>query len=276
MSSARELRSAVEVAAGLFALRYAAGPEDGSEPPFIRVDVPAAHRKYIQIVATPGDAGDALDRPGSVLVVRAERAGSIALHAMARSLRGSVEAQVKLERLGFAPAAAPVRHEPAPRAAAVPSLEVLAHVARRGDTRAAEGQWIAGPEYPLPIEGLSISGPVALEYQIKLGSPSSEWTTWARNDEFIGARGRAARIFGLRVRLAQNSRASGRLTAEALFLSRSVTRAAGPEIEFISQSAREPLVGISLKLEAGEAPPKAIVSEQPRSGRVRVFRSAAA
>ncbi len=55
-----------------------------------------------------------------------------------------------------------------------PEIEVLAHVSHRGDVLFAQGEWICGPDSPMPIEGVEIRWPnkpagVSLNYEVAAG-----------------------------------------------------------------------------------------------------------
>src|SRR5688500_4870300 len=94
----REQSRIVNCAAGLFVLRYVTSAA-GSAAPVARVAPSRADADSITLLAAPGAVGATLSGPGECLVVRAERAGSLEITVAARDPRGSLDAELRLERL---------------------------------------------------------------------------------------------------------------------------------------------------------------------------------
>ena len=129
-------------------------------------------------------------------------------------------------------------------------FKIVAHVARRGDVAADPGAWIAGPDAPAAIEAVGIRGPlpsgVGIEFQPLLGTNPPRWLDWAPSGAFVGTRGRALPLAGLRMRLTGSQGAEGRLMVDALFLGAPIMSREGREVEIIGPAGNEPLVGLRL------------------------------
>jgi len=179
-------------------------------------------------------------------------------------------------------------------AAGMPAVELMGHVSRRGDLLVTDGAWVAGPDSPAPIEGLEMrlagaAGGLSLEYQVQVGGGGGSWTNWMPGG-FAGTRGQARPLLGARLRLVGAQAAQFQIEAEALFLGASVKRLKGHLVEIVSDSGVDPMVGLRLALappaQASQparnapsprvtpAPATQASTTAPRSGRVRVFRSA--
>src|SRR6185436_17884834 len=86
----------------------------------------------ISCIAMPGNRGNALTAPGQCILVRAERPGAIEIRVNARQPHGSLDAEVRLERIALGessttevlptPSAAPGEGMPPSE----PTLEILA------------------------------------------------------------------------------------------------------------------------------------------------------
>ena len=202
----------------------------------------------------------------------------------AREANGSFEAQIDLETLVGSLAERSGRIQP-PRHGAKASLSVLGHVSRRGDIVAAAGEWLAGPSAPSPIEGIVIQlegAPASwIEGQV-LVTGTRQWSSWQPAGTFLGTRGHARALVGLRLRLTAVAPSEVELEGSALFLGSAVIRQEGRVIEFLSAAERDPLIGLRLVIQAD--PPSTIESRPPvndvgsqvaQRGRVRVFRAGA-
>ena len=130
-------------------------------------------------------------------------------------------------------------------------FEVAAHVTWRGDVTVAADAWIAGPEAPFPIEGLSLrTGPAAatwFETQVFIHG-DEDWYPWASASRFHGTRRRDLPLVGLALRLTQSAPAALALDVCAVFLGAPVARAAGRQVRFRSLAGGDPLVGLRVGL----------------------------
>lgn len=277
----KEREATIDVARGLFLIKYASGSASGRSPRAI-VRPARGSEPFIEVISAPGVVVGYLGAPGACAVIRAERAGRLALRIRADDNEGSLDASFRVESVGAEQAvvagssvAASPRGE-----AGSDGLRVLAHVSRRGDIEVGAGAWVAGPDAPAAIEGLelrgAIPGGVNIEVQPLVATNPVRWLDWSSHGAFVGTRGRALPLAGLRLRLAGEQAANYVLAADALFLGSAVVSKKGREIEFLGSAAGDPLVGLRLDLvpEARLAS-EAALSEQRREPRVRVFRASA-
>ena len=101
------------------------------------------------------------------------------------------------------------------------TVEVVAHVYKRGDVAGRLGGWMGEPGSNRWIEGFGISPiegvPVSdIEYQAVLGRG---WLSpWSEGGQFCGSRGMSLPILGLRVRLRGDSAKSHRVVLLATFV----------------------------------------------------------
>jgi hypothetical protein len=252
-------------------------PARGSEP-------------YIEVISAPGVVAGYLNVPGACAVVRAEQAGRLTIRIRAGGDRGSLDASFRLEPIVTAEKADAVVAS-SPRVDAVSDgLRLLAHVSRRGDIEVNAGVWVAGPEAPAAIEGLELRGAapagVGIEIQPLVGTNPVRWLDWTPHGSFVGTRGRAMPLAGLRLRLVGDQASHYTLSADALFLGSPIVSKRGRDIEFVGSAAGDPLVGLRLELvpeararsESGAYPvfaSGAFGTEQRKEPRVRVFRASA-
>jgi hypothetical protein len=162
----------------------------------------------------------------------------------------------------------------------------MAHVARRGDISANSGEWIAGPTKPATLEGVQITwnapSGLALEYQVLASGAGGRWSIWVSSGEFAGTRGRSLPLTGVRLRLSGAGADAYQLRGQALFLGSSVMTQEGREIELVSMTGIDPLVGLRLEVgissshrsEAAAVQPRA--EQVPARSRIRVFSSSEA
>ena len=266
----RERESSLDVQIGLHLVQYVRSA-DANDPPIVKV---RAAGTRVQLIGDPRQAPGELASPGSVLVVRAEGPSTVQILVRSRTAGGSTDARVEIRPLGSPrlPQPGTVRATGLPDGVA--AIRLLGHLARRGDVWADAGQWVGGPSSPLPLEGFEIhlegGDRSALEYQVLSGAGEARWSPWVKSGAFAGSRGRRSSLLGVRLRMARG----GSLRASALFLGAAVLTKAGPELEFVGQTGREPLLGLSVSLDGG-AREWVRVEEvaQERSARVRVFRA---
>jgi Clostridial hydrophobic W len=302
-----ERLSAIAVSRGLLVVRYASS---GAEKDFpLAVVRPGAEcEKLVEIISAPGVTQGYLERPGDSLVVRVHDAARLEVGVRRTAPEGSLDASFQIDSLsgGKLPSAIPSNaktvaepiksamlrdfaelrardsersQEAKPAKPVKPALAFVAHVAMRGDVEAREDQWIAGPNAPAPIEGLAIKSenPSRLGVEIQaLIAGAQQWTGWASSGAYTGTKGRGLPLLGLRLRLSGAEAARMEFSAEGLFLGSTSVAKSGRQIEFVSATGSDPLVGLKLGVRTIERSPSALTSEGPwrdRGSRVRVFRS---
>jgi hypothetical protein len=244
------------VGEGSYLLRYVSAGA-ANHPPVVRVKASPKDGKGISLVPVTDDLGRGLRSPGDYLLVHARRTGAIDLTVSANRPNGSLEAEVRLERI----AAVEEPHKKAIAKTSVkvaareiePEVEILAHVSHRGDLVSAQGEWICGPDCPMPIEGIEIRWPnkpagVSLGYEVAAGVRRRERSRELQAGQFAGSRGEASPLVGIKLRLMGPNAAHYELVAEALFLGSQVDSRSGQEIFFAGSTGREPLVGLRLSI----------------------------
>jgi hypothetical protein len=275
----------VELDEGLFVLRYVASAARSA--PTIMVACEHGSERTATLVSPPGYPAGALEQPGDALVVQAHERARLSIQVRPTAPDGSYEADVSIERLGQAAERLESR---AGRPDELEGLEVLAHVARLGDISVPAGEWVAGPESPARIEGLSLrwrnaSGHPDLKYAARTGGRNSP-LTWANGDgSFIGTRGQARPLTEVRFELKGPAAETSELVVEALFEGATPVRAEGRNIRLTGPSGQEALLGLRLDLVeismqdetsrvTSDSGMRAAETESKRaSSRVRVFRS---
>jgi hypothetical protein len=282
---------------GLFLVRYEAAADTVS-PPTVTVSSETAGEHQVAVITDPDVIYGVLSRPGDCLVLKALQRGVVRIEVAPQSERGSTDATVQVERLrnGKPPqdevshqVKRPDRVKQVSRAGLsdedeLPSdgLEIIGHVARRGDVSIKAGEWLAGPGAPSQIEGVSFFWPgkpdaVTLTYSVEMGGRGVRPTqSSAKLGQFAGTKGRAAPLLGLTLAL-EGAGASGyELVAEGLFLGSAPVRSRGETVSLKSPTGREPLVGLKVDIERKVAMRRGASRERAsfsssNSG-VRVFR----
>jgi hypothetical protein len=275
----------VELEQGLFLLRYVASAARSA--PTIMVACEHGSERAAVLISPPGYPEGALERPGDALVVQAHQRARLSIQVRPAKPDGSYEADVSIERLG---PAAEADERPGSRREETNRLEVFAHVARLGDISVPAGEWIAGPESPARIEGLSVKWRDAsdhpdLKYAARTGGRNSS-LMWGNGDgSFVGTRGQARPLTEVRFELRGPAAENKELVVEALFQGATPVRAEGRNIRLSGPSGREALLGLRLDLVdisaqdamaavTPDSDARATESESRRpSSRVRVFRS---
>lgn len=272
----RSQRRLVDVDQGLFALHYVSSTAGANSP---AVTVEPGRLDGVMLIAAPGSPDRVLDRPGSCLLIRADRPAQLTLTVSERRPGASLDASLRLERVA-APSSVAVE-------GAEPRLDLVAHIARRGDQVFTAGEWICGPQMPSRIEGVAIEWPerpadVDLRYvAIGSGRTAGRAATLTTGG-FAGSRGRAAPITRFEIGLVGAGAHRYRLSGEALFLGCPITAREGTDLRFAGPTGREPLVGLRLSLAsasrapAREKPSRSAAPGAHRTGRVRMFRESAA
>ena len=284
---------------GVFVLRYSSS-SDGLGAPEVMVSV--AKESVVEIVAAEPARSVLLGRPGDSVVLRSARDSAVMIAIVPRG-GGGRGAHITLERISATTDAslsqAAVR-EQAGGLRAVPPLELLAHVSRRGDVLARD-EWIGGPALPLAIEGLELRWPgkgkgVDIEAAATVHGRERKVLPPAASGSFIGTRGRASPLVGVSFRLTGPDAGAYGLICEALFLGAALIKKTGSVVELSGPTGREPLVGLRLSVSSNspgagmpavpqrltdgttamrqltQAPPIAAAETAP--GRVRVLRTA--
>ena len=263
--SRSERASTLVVKRGLFLLRYVSSPSVDNFPlAMVRQAVDSESR--VQLFGAPGVSPGLLAGPGACIVVVAETQGRLDVSVRRRSETGTLDAVLQLEPLSawneaISASVATERTRPAlslirdDRTAAPMqgAFSILAHISRRGDVEVRESEWAAGPTEPGSIEGLQITladplGP-QIEIRTLLPGPQGGWTPWAPPGTFVGSRGRALPLVGLRARVTGQTAENAELCAEALFLGSAAVKKRGEEIELVGPFGADPLVGLRLWVE---------------------------
>jgi hypothetical protein len=292
-AAAFERDSSLPVGRGLHVLRYETRGA-GHDHPVALVRAAEGYEGLIQIISAPGGAAGRLDRPGAAVLVRAEHNGKIQIGIRRSASNGSLDAAFRLESIGLlsdddrgpgiaAPANDP---DPAARLAIPPRGDgaqealFLAHVSMRGDVSVQANEWVGGPDAPGRIEGLAILGGGAeetgTEVQVLPRSRSAIWSEWSGSRTFVGTRGRNLPLFGVRLRLTGDDSHRFVVQAEALFLGAAITSKRGREVEFVSHTGRDPLVGLRFEIcPERRATSRLLASSVTKDDhpRVRIFRA---
>jgi hypothetical protein len=291
----------IRVTQGLFVLRYVASKAGLNAP---SLSVHAAPASGVELISPDGTDDHRLVSPGDALVVRADRDSFINVAVMPSHRNGSCDAELVLERVSTSLVKPPIMLVPDPMPEdgrpAFEDLEILAHVARRGDVLARAGQWICGPELPMAIEGLEIRWPsrprdLDIITTATINARGLKSLPERSIGSFLGTRGRAAPITSLSLSMAGASSDNFILRCEALFLGLPVTQVSGSSCVLRGATGVEPLVGLRLSVapvaerqalqtvgtlrqqgvEIARTPAPAPVARDDRAGRVKIFRSSA-
>lgn len=269
---------------GLYVLRYVS-TRAGEHCPFVKIRPEGAHS--ITFIAAPGGLADTLAAPGDCLVVRAETSGALHLTVSSIVDGGSLDAELKLERIATSQRA-PVASFPHAVQLDVPApdISVLAHVSRRGDVTLGPDEWVGGPDLPLAIEGLAVNWPnkpvdVTLGYTATIRYANQHRVVRGTAGEFAGTRGKAAPLVGLELSLGGLGAGAFQLKVDALFLGAAILSKTGDTISLAGPSGQEPLVGLRLSIiprtisKKTASPFPSVVNNAP-AGKVRIYRPAAA
>lgn len=132
-------------------------------------------------------------------------------------------------------------------------MSILAHVSRRGDIIVEGGDWVCGPDLPMPIEGLELRLGHALPGLEILTSAivnlrGHKVTAPHPLGSFAGTRGRSSPLLGVTFALGGPLADQYVLRGEALFLGAAIVVRAGQRIS-LSGQAGEALLGLRLSLE---------------------------
>lgn len=248
--SASDLTRRIILDRGLFLLKYDAS---AARPDFpivtLESDFPSANPP--ELITAPG-ADPVLVAPGDAMVVRVAQECSLTVRVTARRPGGSLDATVKVERVG-AISTAPAASISAPAAARRAQTELFAHVSRMGDVKAAAGEWIAGPSLPAQIEGVAVvwhncPADVQLRYGVTFGSRPRRQTDLVEAGSFVGTRGRAMPLVGVNFELIGPGAGRFQIVARGVFLGSAVVTAEGNRINMAGPTGGEPLVGLAVEI----------------------------
>jgi hypothetical protein len=272
----------VDVQRGLMLVRYATA-DDEHRPPKVAVMVNPKDERNVELVLNPDHKQAVMWQPGSSLVVRARKPTKLLIEVAAIEDGGSTAATIKIETLTQGEASPSRMDQRArdTRSNELTGLRVLGHVAGIGDVQSGPDQWIAGPDAPARIEGISIElrdkpSDLDLRYAVRLARPHEASGRFMSLGDYAGSRGRALPIIGIALELVGPAAEKFQLSAEAAFLSAPLRRSVGRQIDLSGPTGREPLVGFRMRVEEVNIPLRPALQSEVRnklSGRVRVFRS---
>ncbi len=244
---------------------------------------------FVEILSGPGLVNGFLATPGDCAVIRAEQPARLALKIKSQGAEGSLDASFRVETVSSSSASGGivVSSQGDAQATGDSTFKLVAHVARRGDIAVDPGVWVAGPDAPAAIEAVGIRGPlpsgVGIELQPLAGTNPPRWFDWAPSGAFVGTRGRALPLAGLRMRLTGPQSAGARLVVDALFLGSPIMSQEGREVEIVGSAGNEPLVGLRVGLvmeadrqEGAVHAPASVAAgstERPKGSQMRVFRA---
>ena len=279
---ARERSHTMIVGSGLYVLRYASAGAD-NDFPIVGVRPSANSDAGISLLPAPGRKGFDLASPGDCILVRAERPGALEVTVSAATKQGSLEAEVRLERITSRPTEREAWNSGSERIA-TPDVRILSHVAKRGDAVCEQGEWIGGADHPACIEGIEVQwsnkpADVELHYTVTVDPQARRRLQEKVAGEYAGTRGKTMPLVGLTLALSGSRARDYELRADALFQGSAVLAKEGAEIALSGPTGREPLVGLRLTIVTARnvsdvAQPAnrsdAVVMKQV--GRVRVYR----
>ena len=270
-SERRDLR----IPRGVVIVRYAAS-KSGRAAPSLVISVP--HGAGAELIDLAERDEQTLPKPGTATVIRALRDTVVSLEVIPAQPGGSLDAEVHLERMMVSATQSerpPLQAAPAAPAApalfpagALADFQVLAHVSRRGDILAGNGEWICGPQVPMSIEGIEVRlGRLAPDLDVMVSGAARMRTPVAfpvsPAGTFIGTRGRAAPLTTLSFSLIGRAAQAFQLSVDALFLAAPIVSRLGNAIELSGPTGNEPLVGLRLALRAAGRPGVQVPTAQP-------------
>jgi hypothetical protein len=274
----------VEIARGLFLVRYAAAEDEG-RPPVVKVVPDPASEQNITFVLHPDHREAVLWQPDTCLVVRAMTQGKILIEVSPVQENGPVAATVRIEPLnqGEVTSMSVDSRSSDGRSGDWGDFRILGHVASIGDVVVNAGDWLAGPSAPSRIEGISMAWPsksddLEIRYSVKTARTQTGSERAMALGSFAGTRGKALPIVGLTLEMSGPDAANVQFAVDALFLGAPVMRASGKLIVLNGPTGREPLVGLRVGLQhdgadARPQPARPAIEPVRPAGRVRVFRS---
>jgi hypothetical protein len=276
-------RQTVNIARGLFLVRYAAA-EDQVQPPTIKLSPDPALNKDIGFLLHPDQNEAVLWQPDSCLVVRALAPGKLSVEVTPTRDRGSAAATVRIEPLSQgtpSSVAPPTNGSRKTLSCDLSGLRILGHVAGIGDHFVKINEWIAGPIAPSRIEGISVDWPdkpddLEIRYAVKTTEPQPASGRAMGVGSFAGTRGRTIPIVGVLLEMSGPAAFNLQFAVEAVFLGAPIKLTTGKRVVVSGPTGREPLVGLRINIESTsgtEQPPiRSSASEPKTMGQTRVFR----
>ena len=265
-------RSTCNVERGLYVLRY--GSCAPGESPTASI---AVQRGDIDLVPAPGRSADTLTGPGQSIAVIARTAGALDIVLTARSAALMPETSIDLDLIDHGVGEArdfqsrPVASSVRPTRLMKSKFAITAHVSRIGDVTVADDQWVAGPEMPLPVEGLSIVQAdlgIAITYQVMSARMQGRWSGIFQEGEFAGSRQQADPLTGIKLELTGPAAADFAIIASAMFLGSTPVERTGRSVTLES---RDPLVGLRIRL--NHVNRSAVQTSDDTKNPIRVFRA---
>lgn len=276
------LVSGCRVERGLYLLRYVEAQTSPSPRAEIRV-----LSGSLSTMPAPGRARSVLDDPGQALVILAETAGAFEIQVTA-ARGGGTDARFSVDLLDAgdsgreAPPDRVAQRDPeiarradpglpGPRPADAVRVAVQAHVSRRGDVRAGAGEWVAGPDGVLPIEGLSIATDrpdLGVHVRVQSIDGGQRWSRWHEPGEFSGSRQRADALTAVALALTGDAADRFDIVADVMTLGMPPANRRGQAVEFFGV---DPIVGFRFALQPVIAFPPAGGGAQ--GSPLRVFRA---
>jgi hypothetical protein len=274
---------AMEVARGMFALRYVATAVSGVSPRVV-VSVDPDNSDDVRLLFSPGSTPGVLRQPGDLCVLTAERDATILITTLGNGgdLPDAVTLQIdrldrELPALGYSPAQAMlagpgtgVGNGAATPADRVIPLRLAAHVERRGDVFVAGGDWLEGVNGAARIEGFSVQWPrrpanVDISYGCALLGLGRMPDVLV--GEFVGTRMQARAINAVSFRLIGEEADAYALIVEARFSDGTHIGPTPAPVDLKGPTGREHLVGLRLQLsEVATRGQRAPVARAPNSG----------
>jgi len=236
---------------GLFLIRY--DSSDSPEiPPRVTFAPEAGSEGAIDLIVPPDCEEAVLWSPGASLIARASRHGRLRILVLAGEPNGSLAARIQIVPLSDDPGGLKLREAAAQLD--LSSLQLLGHVAGRGDVVVDHTQWIGGPLAPSRIEGLAIRWPdlprdLTLRYAVTVGGARPQLGQFVEVGTFAGTRGHALPLVGATIELDGRLASAYQLVVESIFLGSPQTRISGRRVVLCGPTGREPLVGLRLRIE---------------------------
>jgi hypothetical protein len=246
----------MRLSAGLFVLRYVSS-NDAGVAPAVRVSAPAGSGVDV-ITHDYADFG-LMAAPGEAVVVRASKPSHLTVNILPSAGSDNNHAHLVLERVSATgmdglSSSIVVMQQPALSDADAGDIEILAHVARRGDIVAQLGEWICGPDLPMSIEGLELiwrGRPSGLNISVsatQLVRGRRQQFPAGVAGSFVGSRGKAVPLAGIVLALNGSMADRFELECEALFLGAQIVRRKGAVVDLSGPTGLEPLVGLKVQL----------------------------
>lgn len=251
---------------GISMLRYLSA-EDVDNPPSLVIDAGRLAAAGYPPVAGPGLSANRMIAPGEVIVLRSDVETEIRVSVEVGPRCSSSAVEVRIELLSAAvrrrPTNASVERLPRPASIALPpagragvplNARIEAHVYGYGDVIAEVGEWVAGPDDPLRIEGFRViwaDMPAGLElsYSAIVGGSVRRRIAAQDAGDFVGTKNRALPLVGASFRLEGPAAGRYELSVEALFSGGSVVERVGRDLKVAGPNGIEALLGLRFVVE---------------------------